>query len=103
MLTHDRKPKAVESYCGLGCIGQQDLKQNHRMMQESVQIMEMVWKGEAFDYKGEFWSAGGLGRRTHPRPQRGLWGAMSPRAPRRRPPPGARTAPGALVDPSQQV
>ena len=35
-----------------------DLSKNHEMMQESIEIMQMVWKGEPFKFEGKFWSAG---------------------------------------------
>jgi len=38
--------------------GFKDLSKNHRMMMESVEIMEQVWKGDPFEFKGEFWEAG---------------------------------------------
>jgi alkanesulfonate monooxygenase SsuD/methylene tetrahydromethanopterin reductase-like flavin-dependent oxidoreductase (luciferase family) len=58
--------------------GFSDLSKNHRMMQESVEIMEMIWKGEPFEYKGEFWSAGlPEGDADHPiRDQRPYGGHM---------------------------
>lgn len=44
-----------------------DLKVNHRMMLEAIDIMEKVWKGEPFHFKGEFWDAGyPSGDPTHP-------------------------------------
>lgn len=35
-----------------------DMKQSHRMMLESIDIMERVWKAEPFTFEGEFWKAG---------------------------------------------
>lgn len=35
-----------------------DLKSNHRMLFEAIDIMERVWKGEPFRFEGEFWKAG---------------------------------------------
>ena len=35
-----------------------DMGQNHKMMLEAIDIMERVWKGEPFEFKGEFWQAG---------------------------------------------
>lgn len=61
--------------------GFSDLSKNHKMMQESVQIMEMVWKGEPFEYKGEFWSAGlPEGDDAHPIRNQRPWGDTMPMA-----------------------
>lgn len=38
--------------------GLKDLSQNHRMTQESLEIMHKIWKSEPFEYEGEFWNAG---------------------------------------------
>ena len=38
--------------------GIRDMSANHRMMLESIDIMQRIWKGEPFEFKGEFWSAG---------------------------------------------
>lgn len=35
-----------------------DLKGNHAMMLEGIEIMEKVWKAEPFQFRGEFWDAG---------------------------------------------
>lgn len=35
-----------------------DMKGNHAMMLEGIEIMEKVWKAEPFEFKGEFWDAG---------------------------------------------
>lgn len=35
-----------------------DMKQNHEMMLESIDIMERVWKTEPFQFEGKFWNAG---------------------------------------------
>lgn len=38
--------------------GMQDVSQNHAMMEESLEIMHMIWKCEPFHYEGKFWNAG---------------------------------------------
>ncbi|MGQ0624339.1 MAG: LLM class flavin-dependent oxidoreductase [Sporichthyaceae bacterium] len=38
--------------------GFKDLSQNHKMVQESLEIMQRIWSNERFHYEGEFWSAG---------------------------------------------
>lgn len=38
--------------------GIKDMSQNHKMMLEAIDIMERVWKAEAFEFEGEFWNAG---------------------------------------------
>jgi alkanesulfonate monooxygenase SsuD/methylene tetrahydromethanopterin reductase-like flavin-dependent oxidoreductase (luciferase family) len=38
--------------------GIKDMSKNHRMMIEAIGIMERVWKGEPFEFEGEFWKAG---------------------------------------------
>lgn len=35
-----------------------DMSRNHEMVQESLDIMHRIWKGEPFHFDGEFWSAG---------------------------------------------
>lgn len=35
-----------------------DMSKNHAMMLEAIDIMERVWKGEPFQFEGEFWKAG---------------------------------------------
>lgn len=61
--------------------GLNDMAQNHRMMQESVKIMEMVWKGEPFAYQGEFWSAAlPEGDAAHPIRDQRPWGGHIPMA-----------------------
>jgi alkanesulfonate monooxygenase SsuD/methylene tetrahydromethanopterin reductase-like flavin-dependent oxidoreductase (luciferase family) len=61
--------------------GFSDLSKNHRMMEESVRIMEMVWKGEPFEYKGEFWDAGlPAGDAAHPIRDQRPWGGHMPMA-----------------------
>jgi len=35
-----------------------DMSNNHAMMLESIGIMEKVWKGEPFQYEGDYWNAG---------------------------------------------
>lgn len=35
-----------------------DMSSNHKMMVESIGIMEEIWKGEPFQFEGEFWDAG---------------------------------------------
>jgi 3,6-diketocamphane 1,6-monooxygenase len=49
-------------------IGLPDISQNHAMMEESLEIMERVWKCEPFHYEGKFWKAG------YPEPERGVVG-----------------------------
>jgi alkanesulfonate monooxygenase SsuD/methylene tetrahydromethanopterin reductase-like flavin-dependent oxidoreductase (luciferase family) len=41
-----------------------DLSVNHEMMEESLKIMEMVWRCEPFHYEGKFWNAGYPGSET---------------------------------------
>ncbi len=38
--------------------GIKDMSKNHKMMIEAIGIMERVWKGEPFEFEGEFWKAG---------------------------------------------
>nr|WP_214104725.1 LLM class flavin-dependent oxidoreductase [Acrocarpospora catenulata] len=38
--------------------GIRDMKNNHRMVAESIEIMEKIWAGEPFWFEGEFWNAG---------------------------------------------
>lgn len=38
--------------------GLTDMKDNHRMMIEAIDIMERVWNAEPFQFQGEFWKAG---------------------------------------------
>jgi 3,6-diketocamphane 1,6-monooxygenase len=38
--------------------GIKDMSANHRMVIESIDIMERIWKGEPFYSEGEFWNAG---------------------------------------------
>ncbi len=38
--------------------GMKDLSKNHRMVLESLEIMERIWKNEPFHFEGEFWNAG---------------------------------------------
>ena len=38
--------------------GFSDMSKHHRMMLESIDIMERVWRGEPFAFQGEFWNAG---------------------------------------------
>jgi 3,6-diketocamphane 1,6-monooxygenase len=49
-------------------IGLPDISQNHAMMEESLEIMEMVWKDEPFKFEGKFWTAG------YPEPEVGVVG-----------------------------
>lgn len=35
-----------------------DMSKNHAMMIEAIDIMERVWKGEPFQFEGEYWKAG---------------------------------------------
>lgn len=61
--------------------GFKDLSKNHRMLTESVKIMEMIWKGDAFDYEGEFWNAGiPAGDAAHPVRDQKPWGGTMPMA-----------------------
>lgn len=61
--------------------GFKDLSQNHRMALESVKIMELVWKGEPFEFQGEFWSAGlPAGDAAHPVRDQKPWGGTMPMA-----------------------
>jgi 3,6-diketocamphane 1,6-monooxygenase len=39
-------------------LGLPDVSQNHAMMEESLEIMELVWKNEPFHFEGKFWNAG---------------------------------------------
>lgn len=38
--------------------GIKDMSKNHKMMLEAIDIMQMVWKAEPFEFEGEFWKAG---------------------------------------------
>lgn len=38
--------------------GLTDLSRNHRMVLESLEIMQRIWSGERFHFEGEFWTAG---------------------------------------------
>jgi alkanesulfonate monooxygenase SsuD/methylene tetrahydromethanopterin reductase-like flavin-dependent oxidoreductase (luciferase family) len=38
--------------------GMKDMSKHHAMMIEAIGIMERVWKGEPFEFEGEFWKAG---------------------------------------------
>lgn len=38
--------------------GIKDMSQNGKMMREAIEIMQLVWKAEPFEFKGEFWNAG---------------------------------------------
>jgi alkanesulfonate monooxygenase SsuD/methylene tetrahydromethanopterin reductase-like flavin-dependent oxidoreductase (luciferase family) len=39
--------------------GLQDVSQNHEMLFEALDIMEMIWDAkEPFNFKGKYWSAG---------------------------------------------
>lgn len=38
--------------------GIKDMSGNHAMMLEAIDIMERVWKGEPFEFEGQFWNAG---------------------------------------------
>ncbi|WP_214104754.1 LLM class flavin-dependent oxidoreductase [Acrocarpospora catenulata] len=38
--------------------GFKDLKQNHAMQMEALDIMRRIWKGEEFYHEGAFWNAG---------------------------------------------
>lgn len=61
--------------------GLKDISLNHRMAAESVKIMEMLWKGEPFEYKGEFWNAGlPKGDAAHPIRDQRPWGGHMPMA-----------------------
>jgi alkanesulfonate monooxygenase SsuD/methylene tetrahydromethanopterin reductase-like flavin-dependent oxidoreductase (luciferase family) len=35
-----------------------DLSKNHAMMSEALEIMQLVWKAEPFEFKGTYWDAG---------------------------------------------
>jgi alkanesulfonate monooxygenase SsuD/methylene tetrahydromethanopterin reductase-like flavin-dependent oxidoreductase (luciferase family) len=35
-----------------------DMSLNHKMMLESIEIMEKIWMAEPFEFQGEFWNAG---------------------------------------------
>lgn len=37
--------------------GISDMSQNHAMEIEAIDIMELVWKGEPFEFKGKYWNA----------------------------------------------
>jgi alkanesulfonate monooxygenase SsuD/methylene tetrahydromethanopterin reductase-like flavin-dependent oxidoreductase (luciferase family) len=55
-----------------------DMSQNHRMMLESISIMQRIWKAEPFDFQGEFWKAGfpSVGVKNHLRDVRPYGGGM---------------------------
>lgn len=38
--------------------GFKDLSENHKMMLESLEIMQKIWAGEPFHQDGQYWSAG---------------------------------------------
>ncbi|MEU6643584.1 LLM class flavin-dependent oxidoreductase [Saccharomonospora sp. NPDC046836] len=38
--------------------GLKDLSNNHKMMIESIDIMQRIWQGKPFHYEGAFWKAG---------------------------------------------
>src|SRR5262245_1475331 len=38
--------------------GLEDLSQNHQMVVESIEIMQRLWEGKPFRYRGKFWNAG---------------------------------------------
>ena len=38
--------------------GIKDMSVNTKMMREAIDIMQRVWKGEPFEFQGEFWKAG---------------------------------------------
>lgn len=38
--------------------GFSDLSHNHEMLEESLEIMNRIWKCEPFEYEGKFWKAG---------------------------------------------
>jgi alkanesulfonate monooxygenase SsuD/methylene tetrahydromethanopterin reductase-like flavin-dependent oxidoreductase (luciferase family) len=61
--------------------GFKDLSKNHRMMTESVQIMEKLWANEPFEYEGEFWNASlPAGDADHPIRDQSPWGGKIPMA-----------------------
>jgi len=61
--------------------GLKDMAQNHRMANESVKIMQMIWKGEPFEFTGEFWSASlPAGDAAHPVRDQRPWGGTMPMA-----------------------
>lgn len=58
-----------------------DMSQNHKMMIEAIDIMEMVWKGEPFEFQGQFWKAGyPSGDPTHPMRDTRPYGGKMPMA-----------------------
>ena len=38
--------------------GLSDVSENHEMMEEALEIMQMIWTCEPFHYEGTFWTAG---------------------------------------------
>jgi alkanesulfonate monooxygenase SsuD/methylene tetrahydromethanopterin reductase-like flavin-dependent oxidoreductase (luciferase family) len=61
--------------------GFKDLSNNHRMMTESIEIMEKIWANEPFEFTGEFWSASlPAGDAAHPIRDQRPWGGKMPMA-----------------------
>ena len=61
--------------------GIKDLSQNHKMMTESIQIMEKIWANEPFEYTGQFWNAAiPHGEDDHPIRDQSPWGGTMPMA-----------------------
>ena len=61
--------------------GIKELSQNHKMMTESVEIMEKIWANEPFDYTGQFWNAAlPHGDEDHPVRDQRPWGGTMPMA-----------------------
>ena len=61
--------------------GIKDLSKNPKMLREAIEIMQLVWKGEHFEFQGEFWKAG-LPKADPAHPYRDVrpWGGTMPMA-----------------------
>jgi len=56
-----------------------DISENHKMMFESLEIMEKIWASKPFEYKGKYWNAGlSAGEEHHPLRDQRPWGGAMP-------------------------
>ena len=59
--------------------GLSDISENHKMMFESLEIMQKIWASEPFEFKGKYWNAGLLaGEPGHPLRNQRPWGGTMP-------------------------